>query len=302
MKRHKKKRKEKKNKKISKIKRFIKSYIKNDKRFKISILIILIIFLYLPIKHNNNNKLLNEYAKSEIIKNDTKEYINNDIENNIKVCICTLGKKENRYIKEYVRHYEKYGIDKIYLYDNNDINGERFEEVINDYISKGFVEVLDWRGKLLAMHKIMKDCYRRNYNKYDWLIFYELDEFIHLSNYTNIKSFLKQSKFEDCQLICLNLICHTDNNKLYYENKPLSERFPEIVPITKHDGKFLEVKSIIRGNISNPGNIHIHILSTDLINCNGYGNKNKLYQIFLLSLITQIIILIIIFLNQQKNL
>ena len=126
----------------------------------------------------------------------------------------------------------------------------------------------------------MKDCYRRNYNKYNWLIFYELDEFIHLSNYTNIKSFLKQSKFENCQLICLNLICHTDNNKLYYENKSLSERFPEIVPITKHDGKFLEVKSIIRGNISNLGKIHIHILSNDLINCNGNGHKNKFYRHF----------------------
>ena len=213
-------------------------------------------------------------------KNDTKEYINNNIENDIKVCICTLGKKENRYIREYVTHYEKYGIDKIYLYDNNDINGERFEEVINDYISKGFVEILDWRGKLLAMKGIMQDCYRRNYNKYDWLIFYELDEFIHLSNYQNIKSFLKQPKFGSCQLICLNLICHTDNNKLYYEDKPLSERFPERVPITKYDGKNLEVKSIIRGHISNPGVIHIHILSTDLISCNGYGNKNKFYKHF----------------------
>jgi len=98
----------------------------------------------------------------------------------------------------------------------------------------------------------MKDCYRRNYNKYDWLILYELDEFIHLSNYTNIKSFLKKSKFENCQIICLNLIYHTNNNKLYYENKSLSERFPKIVPITKHEGKFLGVKSIIRYNISNP--------------------------------------------------
>ena len=140
------------------------------------------------------------------------------------------------------------------------------------------VEILDWRGKLFAMHKIMTDCYRRNYKIYDWLIFYELDEFIHLSNYTNIKSFLKQSKFENCQSICLNLICHTDNNKLYYENKPLSERFPLIVPITKYAGKYLEVKTIIRGKIIYPGNAHMHIFSHDIINCNGYGNINKFYK------------------------
>jgi len=51
----------KKEKKISKFRRFIKSYIKNEKRIKIFILIIFIIFLYIPIIHNNNNKLLNEY-------------------------------------------------------------------------------------------------------------------------------------------------------------------------------------------------------------------------------------------------
>ena len=48
----------------------------------------------------------------------------------IKICICTIAKNENRYIKEYVEYYKKYGVDKIYLYDNNNPNGERFEEVI----------------------------------------------------------------------------------------------------------------------------------------------------------------------------
>ena len=35
----------------------------------------------------------------------------------IKVCICTIGKQENRYIKEYIEYYKNYGIDKIFLYD-----------------------------------------------------------------------------------------------------------------------------------------------------------------------------------------
>ena len=37
-----------------------------------------------------------------------------------KVCLCTFGKQENRYIREFVSYYKKIGIDKIYLlYDNN---------------------------------------------------------------------------------------------------------------------------------------------------------------------------------------
>ena len=43
----------------------------------------------------------------------------------IKVCVCTVGKQENN-IREFVDYYQKYGIDKIFLYDNNDEDGESF--------------------------------------------------------------------------------------------------------------------------------------------------------------------------------
>ena len=66
--------------------------------------------------------------------------------------------------------------------------------------------------------------------KNDWLLFYEVDEYIHLYNYTNIKNFFNEQKFENFDIIHLNLICHTDNNLLYYKNKSLAERFPEITP------------------------------------------------------------------------
>ena len=64
----------------------------------------------------------------------------------IKICICTVGKNENRYIREYLEYYKNYGIDKIFLYDNNNIDGEKFQEVINEYITKNFVEINNWRG------------------------------------------------------------------------------------------------------------------------------------------------------------
>ena len=46
----------------------------------------------------------------------------------------------------------------------------------------------------------MNECYELNNESYDWLIFYELDEFIHLSNFENIKDFLNQKKFDKCQI------------------------------------------------------------------------------------------------------
>jgi len=52
---------------------------------------------------------------------------------NIQICLCTLGKEENKYVREYINHYFKYGVDKIFIYDNNDINGESFDLAIQDY-------------------------------------------------------------------------------------------------------------------------------------------------------------------------
>jgi len=211
---------------------------------------------------------------NQIIENEIQEEKNI---NNTKVCLCTPAKNENRYIREFVEHYEKYGVDKIFLYDNNDIEGEKFDEILRDYIEKGFVEVRDWRGKAKALMQMMNDCYQTNYQIYDWLIFYELDEYIHLSNYTNVKPFLNLPRFKHCEVIYLNLICHTDNNLIYYDNRSLAERFPRTVPKYKKGGYRLEIKSILRGHIPNIEITNNHLLSTDLHNCNGYGNKNRYY-------------------------
>ena len=63
-----------------------------------------------------------------------------------KICICTVAKCENRYINEFIEYYKKNGIDKIYLYDNNDIDGEKFDDDIGEYVENDFVEIIDWRG------------------------------------------------------------------------------------------------------------------------------------------------------------
>ena len=194
----------------------------------------------------------------------------------IKVCICTLGKNENRYIIEYIKHYEKYGIDKIYLYDNNNINGERFESKIIEYINKGLVELKNWRGLKAQQENILNDCYKKNNNKYDWIIFNDIDEFIYLKNYFNIKEFLKANHFNKCQIIYLNWLMHTDNNHMYYNNKSLFERFTEIYNKSNNDNEFRiynSGKSIIRGNISNINLYHAHYLTDKLKICNSFGKR-----------------------------
>ena len=137
---------------------------------------------------------------------------------NLKVSICTIGKLENLYIREFIDYYKALGLDKIYIYDNNEINGESFETVIYDYIKKKFVTIINYRGYLKQQNKMMNSCYKMNYMKYDWIIFNDIDEFLYLKNYSNIKNFLKEVKFNKCKIIYLNFIFYTDNNNLYYKN------------------------------------------------------------------------------------
>ena len=174
---------------------------------------------------------------------------------NIKVCICTLGKSENKYIFEFVEHYKQYGIDKIFLYDNNDIDGEKFEDAIGKYVDSNFVEIIDWRGVKgnSTYFGIMDSCYQLHHNEYDWLIFYELDEFLYLKNFANIKIFLSKKYFDKCDSIQLNWVHMSDNNLIFYENKSLNQRFTKKgknVAKNKHN-KLCYVKSIIRGHLNN---------------------------------------------------
>ena len=166
------------------------------------------------------------------------------------------------------------------MYDNNDIDGERFDDVIGEYIKTGFVEIMDWRGvKGTATYfGIMDSCYQTFHNKYDWLIFYELDEFLFLKNYQNIKSFLFQNKFKKCQSIQLNWVHMSDNNHLYYENKPLNERFPikgKNVVKNKYN-KICFVKTIIRGHLKKLNITDNHLLSKKIRACNGFGKKSPI--------------------------
>ena len=206
---------------------------------------------------------------------------------NLKVCICTLGKNENRYINEFVEYYKNYGVDKIYLYDNNDINGERFEDVISEYIGTKYVELINWRGVKgnSTYYEIMDSCYQKNHEQYDWLIFYELDEFLYLKNYRNIKSYLISKKFNKCESVQLNWVHMSDNNQIFYENKSLSERFPVIGKnVAKNkNNKICFVKTIIRGHLININITHNHLLSKKVKACNGFGKASKLKGILSLN-------------------
>ena len=190
----------------------------------------------------------------------------------LKICLCVVAKNENKYIEEFVVHYQNYNVDKIFIYDNNDINGEKMESKLSRYIDDNFVEILNFRGKNTRQRIIFQDCYTKNYQLFNWLLFYDIDEFIYLRNYKNIQDYLKQNQFKKCQSIYLNWLVYSDNNLIYYDNRTLFQRFNSSFINKTYVGWG---KNILKGNLKNIKIISVHTLDRNITRCDGFGNICK---------------------------
>ena len=202
---------------------------------------------YIKPKFNNDNNIFSSKRKG--------------------VCICSIGKNENLYVKEFIDYYLLSGVKKIIIYDNNDINGENLKDIIQDIYSKR-VEIIDVRGMTSIQIPIYNYCYKNNYDRFDWIGFIDFDEYLYIKNNSNINSFLSNKRFEKCELVFFNWMIYNDNNLIKYDNRTLSERFK------KPKSFYSQGKSFVRG-----GNNKLLIPSTHIpgINvhsfCNSKGRK-----------------------------
>jgi hypothetical protein len=151
------------------------------------------------------------------------------------VAVCVIGKKENKYAKDFVSHYKSLGVTKIYLYDNNPTDGELFDEVIGSDIKSGLVEVIDWRGKDFVQMKAYEDCYTRHGDEHEWMCFFDFDEYLRIPK--KIGPWLKSFKDAECVLVNWRII----ND----EGKPISDDVCVKYDRPEND----HVKCIVRGGL-----------------------------------------------------
>ena len=176
----------------------------------------------------------------------------------MRVAVCAIAKNENLYLREWVEWYKNLGMSKIFLYDDNDPDGERFEEVIDDYIKSGFVEVIDVRGsertftlfdynnkayRCSLQHKCYIDCYKEKLSDFDWVFFCDIDEFLEFRDEYTLESYLGQEMFDDVDTIMIPWVTYDDNNLVHYDDRPVVERFTHL---SKY--QWLAVKSFARTN------------------------------------------------------
>lgn len=170
-----------------------------------------------------------------------------------KVALCCMAKCENQYIREWVEYNLNLGFNKIFIYDNNDIDGERFDDVIGDYIKDGKCDVINFRGRKCCQEEAYHDCYVKNNRDYDWIAVFDIDEFLTLKQHNNVKEFLNDERFKDFQLIHINWMCYGDNEMLDDDGRPCQQRF--VTPLPYNIKRFKDfpennhIKSIVRGGL-----------------------------------------------------
>lgn len=171
----------------------------------------------------------------------------------MRTAVLCIGKMENHYIREFVEHYKKIGFTNVILFDNNDPDGERFEDVIGDYINSGYVILRDYRGKYPgeAQPYAYEEGYNEFKNDFDWFAVFDIDEFLILNErFKSIDDYLGLGCFLNADCVRVSWRIMGDSGRVRVENGDYSlvNRFTE--PSQKQAGQRW-TKAIVRGGIDN---------------------------------------------------
>lgn len=192
----------------------------------------------------------------------------------MKVYLCALAKNEHLYINEFVSHYIKLGVDKIFIFDNDD----KQSPYIKDYIEEQYlpqVRIINARGlhKPKIQHEFYNNFYHVEKDNFDWCIFCDIDEF--LVGVDNIKKFLSSPRFNIAQQIRIKWKLFGDDNLITRDtSKPLLGAFKKEVTETfsmdlqSPANLQIQGKSIIKG--------HLKDILIDSPHYARYGSRNRI--------------------------
>ena len=174
----------------------------------------------------------------------------------MKCAIIAIAKNENKYLDEWITYYQSLGFSGIYIWDNNEVGDLSVYDITNQH---DHVTVLDCRGrdKLVSLG-MQRGCYQRTYDSiktdYDWIGIFDIDEFLYLP--TSLSEYVSSPTFNDTGCIHLNWRYYGDNDLVYYDPRPVQERFTTPCPDNVQYNAAIPmentwVKSLIRGKCEN---------------------------------------------------
>ena len=145
----------------------------------------------------------------------------------MKIAIAAVAKNEELYIQEWIDAYKKLGVNHFFIFDNNDIGNNSLAKVL---YSNSDLNLIDVRGQeafksigyQFGAYKYVYDNFK---NDYDYIGFFDIDEFLHLYGMSIPEWLDKHKILQNANVIKFNWIMYGDNNLVYYDDRPVQERF-----------------------------------------------------------------------------
>ena len=146
----------------------------------------------------------------------------------MKVALCCIGRLENNYAREFVEYYLGIGVDHIFVYDNNNDDEDNFHDVIGDYVLQGVVDIIPYNKSHFNIQRMAyQDCFEQNKKDYDWMMFFDFDEFLTLVQHKTVQEYLSENIFNNVDCIHINWMGYSDNNLVEYDGRGVLERFTQ---------------------------------------------------------------------------
>lgn len=199
------------------------------------------------------------------------------------IVICCIAKLENLYLREFVTYHLSLGFSKVYVYDNNDIDGEFCRDVLEDDLFKERVVVREVRGLKYQQSHVYNDFYQNE--DFDWVAFIDVDEFVsftELSGFSNIEDFMRQNvESRGFDAVYLNWKCYGDDGNICYSPQDVRSRFKTpILPLNFNINNVFKaipmnchVKTIIKKGLEAKFVDNPHTPRGDFNICNVTGEK-----------------------------
>jgi hypothetical protein len=180
----------------------------------------------------------------------------------MKVALVCVAKNEENYIQEWIKYHLKLGFDDIIIYQNDWDYVINQPNVITKQTNGGRIQVSTYN-----------DCIKENIGVYDWLAFFDCDEFLVLKKHDNIKLFLHD--YYEYDAIGINWVLFGDNNLcgIHNENYSVLERFTSRqLSVNYHIKTILKPSTIYQ--MSSPHNPNLTWVDTSFNINTGPHNKN----------------------------
>jgi hypothetical protein len=139
----------------------------------------------------------------------------------MKVALTCIARDEDNYIEEWANYNLKLGFDDIFIYQHNWICNLEMNNVHKIIWNGGYrdSDEVNYSVQVNAYNDFIQNYYR----EYDWVAFFDIDEFLVLKKHNNVKHFIEDYKNETA--IGINWVFFGNNNLSFDGNYSVLNRF-----------------------------------------------------------------------------